>query len=74
VSHTNKVYRLPEGKLQIYYNIETPNYMNSLMNVNGLMAETFTGEQIPKTHQLLYVNMGDIFYQRVVVEKSRLRK
>jgi hypothetical protein len=54
--HIDGIYQLAPGKKQVYYNIETSNFLTQVISANNLLAETYPGEQIPKTHQLLYIS------------------
>ena len=71
---TDKIYQLPAGKKQIYYNLETPNYFNSLMMANGLLAETFVSDQVPKNHKLYYFHKHGPYYTRAVVKKDLIMR
>jgi hypothetical protein len=71
---SDKIYQLPAGKKQIYYNLETPNYFKSLMMANGLLAETFVSNQVPKNHKLYYFHKYGPYYTRAVVKKDLIMR
>ena len=73
--YTKNVYQMKPGKKVTYYNIETPNYLTSLMNANGLPVETFAANQIPKELLCKYklIKAGEPYYTRVLVDRKTFK-
>lgn len=72
---SNKVYQLPIGKEQIYYNIETPDYANTIMFANGLPVEPMAGQKIRSEYKIFYNNDdSNVLYKRYIIHKSLITR
>lgn len=72
---TNKVYQLPIGKEQVYYNIETPDYANTVMFANGLPVEPMAGQKIRSEYKVLYNNdSNNLLYKRYIIHRSLITR
>lgn len=74
------VHRLPQGQSQTYYNLETPDYPNSIMIANGMSVETYANRQLrDRRLEIFYTpqrlkHRYPVHFKRSIISKKSIKR